>query len=62
MVIELKTYSSRNWLMLVVFLKRDRDGRGLAGSHLKAQPLFHIMTGMVHMEHHAIQMSVMKIC
>lgn len=48
--------------MLAVSLKKDKDGRGLAGSHPKDQPLCHSMTGMVHMERHATQMSVMKIC
>lgn len=48
--------------MLVAFLKKDKDGKDQVGSHLKAQLLFHSMTGMVHMGHHAIRMSVTKTC
>ena len=48
--------------MLVVSLKKDKDGKDQAGSHLKDQLLFHSMTGMVHMGRHAIQMSVTKTC
>jgi len=48
--------------MLVVSLNKDKDGKDQAGSHLKAQLLFHSMTGTVRMGRHATQMSVMKTC
>lgn len=48
--------------MLVVCLKKDKDGKDQAGSHLKAQLPCHSMTGMVRMGRHVIQTSVTKTC